>query len=46
MEVITVKSTLDITMPERERFTTEEEIFEGLKQLIPELIAESTPTLV
>ena len=42
-----VKSTLDIAFPERERFITEEEIFEGLKQLIPELVTESAePALV
>ena len=44
IEAGTVKSTLDISFPERERFTTEEEIFEGLKQLVAELQAE--PTLV
>ncbi|NBD17073.1 MAG: hypothetical protein GVY04_13300 [Cyanobacteria bacterium] len=48
LEAATVKSTLDISFLERERFKTEEEIFEGLKQLIPELVAEESaePALV
>jgi len=45
LEAATVKSTLDISFPERERFKTEEEIFEGLKQLIPELVAEESAEL-
>lgn len=40
IEAGTVKSTLDISFPERERFITEEEILEGLKQLVAELQAE------
>ena len=39
IEAGTAKSTLDISFPERERFITEEEIFEGLKQLVAELQA-------
>ncbi len=47
IETATVKSTLDITFPERERLITEDEILEGLKQLIPELVAKSAePALV
>ncbi len=41
-----VKNILEKAFPDRERFLTEEEIFEGLKQLILELIAESAPALV
>ena len=46
IEAATVKSALDISFPERERFITEEEIFEGLKQLITELQVEPAPALV